>query len=116
MSGVGYRVNTRAEEHTCWAADWFDGSLAPNECKGCDVAVEHPCLYCGYGHVFTTHNAEVHWENEDPTLMGVDWEAITDEWSNNPHVYEPTQDEENEAIASIRRETEEECWPGNAQL
>lgn len=78
-----------AAPHTCWDAPDWDGQLsAPGECAGCDEAVQHPCSYCGYGHVFTTHNDLAHAENGD-TFEGAprrpDGE-LADAWFNNPHI------------------------------
>lgn len=54
--------------HTCWNDS--DGTLAaPGACRGCDQARENPCLWCGYGHVFPTHNSTAHADNGDPVLL-----------------------------------------------
>jgi hypothetical protein len=60
--------------HTCWDAPDWDGTMAAEgECAGCDEAAQHPCRFCGYGHVFTTHNSELH---ADPDVDEPDWVLI----------------------------------------
>jgi hypothetical protein len=71
--------------HTCWADPNWDGTLAAEgKCAGCDEAAAHPCEFCGYGDVFTTHNDEAHLEGGDPTMPAL----LTDEWFNSPHTQE----------------------------
>lgn len=79
-----YKTAPNPASHTCWASPTWDGTLcAPGECAGCDEANEHPCEYCGYGHVFTTHNPEPHVYSGDALT-----DEDSDQWRNSPHLYE----------------------------
>ena len=60
---------TGYKQHTCWDDPQWDGLMkAQGRCAGCDEAAQHPCRYCGYGHVFATHNDLAHAENGDPDV------------------------------------------------
>lgn len=78
-----YTLLDSAVEHTCWNDPGWSGTLESDRCEGCKQAEQYPCEWCGYGHVFTTHNDVAHAENGDlqvpmrPTL----------EWHNSPHLY-----------------------------
>lgn len=73
--------------HTCWDDPMWDGNMTDG-CKGCDAAAKHPCRYCGYGHVFTTHNPETHEEGGDKTFPVVfSSEDEENHWMNNTHSY-----------------------------
>lgn len=68
-------------KHTCWNRPDFDGTVTP-ECDGCLVAAANPCEWCGYGHVFPTHNPIAHYENGDTSAPHEDdW---TDEMLGSP--------------------------------
>lgn len=91
-----YKLAPTAARHTCWNDAQSDGSIsAPGVCAGCDEAAEHPCEYCGYGEVFTTHNPERHLSSGD-TLT----EDDSDQWRSSPHLYEqdPPNDVERTAM------------------
>jgi hypothetical protein len=77
-----YTVKDTAEQHTCWSDPNWDGTMQ-NGCKGCDEAEAHKCEFCGYGHLFTTHNDLAHSDNGD-SLVPVD---PTNEWHDHPHIY-----------------------------
>jgi hypothetical protein len=66
-------------KHTCWDSPEWEGTML-HGCPGCDVAEAHPCDYCGYGHIFTTHNYLAHLEDEpsDP----IAWSMTEDEWND----------------------------------
>ncbi len=66
-------------EHTCWDTDNWDGTLQ-DDCLGCDLAIEFPCVWCGYGHIFTTHNPVAHAENEDSGML------LEEEWTDDMFV------------------------------
>lgn len=91
-----YRVLPQAKVHTCWNHPTWDGTLC-DPCKGCDEAREHPCRYCGYGHVFPTHSPDSHYEGDDPIIPSES--DISDEWLNSPHVYLPATDDEIREVA-----------------
>lgn len=81
---MAYIVSKGAEKHTCWDAPDWDGTMAaPGECVGCDQAAAHPCNFCGYGEVFTTHNVLAHSENGDTQVP----DDPTDSWYGSPHIY-----------------------------
>lgn len=84
-----YLVEIDAAQHTCWDSPAWDGMLSPDTCAGCAQAVAHPCHYCGYGHIFTTHNAEAHYEHGDPMVADDKGREIemSAEWTNHPHIY-----------------------------
>jgi hypothetical protein len=68
--------------HTCWTRPDWKGVMM-DDCPGCDVAIEFPCQWCGYGAVFTTHNDLAHAENGDPFIGEADdWPA---DWFNLPY-------------------------------
>lgn len=74
--------------HTCWNDPQWDG-LMEDTCTGCQVAAAHPCVWCGYGHVFATHNPLAHYENGDTDAPSEDdW---TDEMFNGPRMSRPRQ-------------------------
>ena len=75
-----YTVMSDAKTHTCWDAPEWDGVLNPDTCEGCREALQHPCDYCGYGEVFTTHNDLAHGEGGDTLNDG------SDAWYNSPHI------------------------------
>lgn len=89
LARVTYIVEYDAVPHTCWHADDWDGMLNPSTCAGCAQAVAHPCHYCGYGHIFTTHNPEQHYERADPNVSDEDGYEVEmpTEWANGPHLY-----------------------------
>lgn len=76
-----YTIMPDVKIHTCWDSPEWDGLLNPDICDGCREASQHPCAYCGYGEVFTTHNDICHGENGD-TLYDE-----TEGWHNSPHIY-----------------------------
>jgi hypothetical protein len=80
-----YTVPENAVPHTCWDDPDWDGSLTEG-CLGCAEAKQHPCSWCGYGEVFTTHNPTSHFENGDSTLADKTEDDITTEWINSPHL------------------------------
>lgn len=55
--------------HTCWEDPLWDGALTDG-CAGCEAAMRHPCEWCGYGQVFTTHNPLAHADNGDTSVYG----------------------------------------------
>lgn len=96
-------------KHTCWDDPAWDGCLAaPGECAGCDEATKYPCDWCGYGHVFTTHNVEAHVDDTDapadPVILrlmeqtGLDCFDVFDTYFNTDGPYiegvQPRIDEE----------------------
>ena len=70
-------------EHTCWDDPRHDGTISEQiPCGGCMLALRNPCQWCGYGHVFPTHNPLAHIENGQPDAISEnDW---TDAMLNNP--------------------------------
>ena len=79
-----YAVVLDAAPHTCWDDPAWNGQMAePGKCAGCDQAAQHPCRFCGYGEVFTTHNDWAHADNGDPQAP----DRPDDEWHDSPHVY-----------------------------
>lgn len=83
-----YTVMENAAPHTCWNDDSWDGTMDPENCRGCAEAAQHPCIFCGYGHVFTTHS-EAHVENGDPQAPDFYAEIDTaiSRWADSPHIY-----------------------------
>lgn len=79
-----YELLTDAAPHTCWSTPKWDGTMQEG-CAGCDEAAQHPCQWCGYGEVFTTHNDLAHAENGDPDVPA----DPPDAWHDSPHLYEP---------------------------
>lgn len=77
-----YTIMPNAAAHTCWDHPDWDGCMR-DDCAGCDEAAEHPCRFCGYGAVFTTHSDLAHAENGDPDVP----DRPTDEWHDSPHIY-----------------------------
>lgn len=90
-----------AAPHTCWDAPGWDGTIsAVGECSGCEQAAAHPCRWCGYGHVFTTHNPDAHLDPDDGVVdplvpeavfgAGADpaTRAIVDAWLCGAHLYQ----------------------------
>ena len=63
-------------EHTCWDTNDWDGTMQDG-CLGCNLAAEFPCIWCGYGAIFTTHNPLAHAENGDKSMFP------EDEWTVN---------------------------------
>jgi len=49
--------------------DWHDGTMKDN-CPTCAAISSNPCEWCGYGHIFMSHNPLAHAENGDPNLPG----------------------------------------------
>jgi len=82
MTTHTYTIMPDAKTHTCWDLPEWDGTLNPEHCEGCQEASQHPCFYCGYGEVFTTHNDLAHGEGGDTLCDG------TMQWYNAPHIYE----------------------------
>lgn len=80
-----YEIKPHAATHTCWDDPKWDGCMVEG-CLGCDEAEKNPCRYCGYGHVFTTHNPDPHYEGGDPSIEA-DELKITQEWFDSPHLY-----------------------------
>lgn len=79
---MAYTVMAGAKRHTCWDSPDFDGIIDPDTCDGCQEAQQYPCDYCGYGHLFTTHNDLAHGENGDTFIDD------SDEWCDSPHIKE----------------------------
>lgn len=82
-----YTIKADTPMHTCWGDPAWDGMLHPEECAACAEAIQHPCVYCGYGEVFTTHNDIAHAENGDITPYPSNTSDQID-WHNKPHIYE----------------------------
>lgn len=76
-----YTLLAEPARHTCWDSEDFDGQMQDG-CAGCDQAAAHPCRFCGYGHVFTTHNSDPHFTGGDPLT-----DEASDAWVDGPHVY-----------------------------
>jgi hypothetical protein len=75
-----------AVSHSCWDTLEWDGEMQV-ERAGCDETAAHPCRFCGYEHVFTTHNIECHAENGDAlTPAWDDSSELADKRTNSPHV------------------------------
>ena len=77
--------------HACWTDPGWDGTMAEaGACAGCDEATAHPCRFCGYGHVFTTHSDLAHAEGGDPQRPAVfttEPDDVVNAWTDAPHVY-----------------------------
>lgn len=86
---TAYRVAETAARHTCWDIPMWDGTMQA-DCLGCAEARANPCRFCGYGHVFTTHNDEPHHAGGD-LLIPI---PPTDEWYSHPHLYDNREGEE----------------------
>lgn len=79
-----YEVMADPAPHTCYNHPDYDGTVMDG-CAGCDQAATHPCKWCGYGAVFTTHAPEAHAENGDPNVTDIN--ALGDDWCDAPHIY-----------------------------
>ena len=82
---MSYTVKRDGSPHTCWDDGEWDGTLWDG-CPGCNEARQYPCEFCGYGHVFTTHNPEAHEDYGDPDIPDLSGDA-NDEWWMFPHIY-----------------------------
>lgn len=60
--------------------------LYPEYCPGCAQAATHPCRWCAYGDIFTTHNSAAHDANGDPCWRDVQAASLY-LWRNAPHEY-----------------------------
>lgn len=78
-----YTLLAYAALHTCWDEPGCEGLLLTDACDGCRQAAQHPCRFCGYGEVFTTHNDLAHYENGDDAAPG----DPSLYWHNSPHEY-----------------------------
>ena len=83
---MGYTLLENPKQHTCWDNPEWDG-LMQITCEGCLQAEEYPCEFCGYGHIFTTHNDVAHAENGD---LQVPFKPSI-EWHDSPHIYERSE-------------------------
>ena len=72
-------------KHTCWDNPEWDGTMS-GDCDGCVEAAKHPCMWCGYGHVFPTHNPLAHLENGDPLALQMGEDNWGDMFANRPYV------------------------------
>lgn len=82
--GQTYEVLPHAAAHTCWDDPDWSGKLTDG-CHACDQAKALPCRYCGFGHVFCSHNAEQHAALGDPQVtiaFSPSWA-----WADSPHIY-----------------------------
>jgi rRNA maturation protein Nop10 len=78
-----YQLMENPAKHSCWTNEDWDGTMQ-DDCPGCKQAKAHPCRYCGYGHVFTTHNDEPHHDGGDTQVPIPPDEA----WYASPHLEE----------------------------
>jgi len=80
---MSYTIKPDAKIHTCWEDPQWDGLMvAARDCAGCAEAGLNKCEWCGYGHMFTTHNDLAHDENGDPDVP----DDPTGSWHDSPHV------------------------------
>ncbi len=82
-----YKILENPVKHSCEESPDWEGILMPEICEGCVEAMKHPCVYCGYGNAFVSHNPDPHYNGLDPILPQLE-KDITDEWYDSPHIYD----------------------------
>jgi hypothetical protein len=91
MSVQRYIALPHAAKHTCFDDPSCDGTLRPVTCAGCEQANQLPCVFCGYGHVFSTHHAEAHMASGDLFVIRAERSSYgfvpSDAWIESPHIY-----------------------------